>query len=210
MRYVTRAGVVLEIGRVDRRALDALHVPEPTPPTRPVETWGGVVENVPDRQNSAYQQVLYEWRVTVWRTQLRAIAPALTVALDAAQRQHLDALRAIGLGDGTPSDFLRLLVDTPDQAAIVEAVYYQSTVTARGIAEAAERLAYTWRGRPLQTWAVGYTHGQRGALAVDMQAAFRSGLTWTQFCDLDGPTQSAHVAFWNLEDKLNWLVQSGN
>jgi hypothetical protein len=169
-----------------------------------------VVEEIPDYKNAEYQQALYNWRVQIWREQLRAIAAAITFSLTSEARQKLEALQAIGMGTGTDADFLRFCVCEADQAAIVEAVYYQSTVTQRGIAEAEERLNYTWRDKPLSIWTVGYTYGKRGALAVDMRAAFRSGLTWQQFCALSGQEQSLLVAFWSLEERLNWLSSNGN
>jgi len=208
MRYVTRDGIVLEIGRVERRRLDAVNLPAPIPPTRNVETWGGLVEQMPVYDDPGYQTALYEWRVNIWREQIGVIAAALDYELTAEKQSELDALRALGIGNGSVADYLRFMVSEVDQAAIVELVLYQSTVTPRGIAEAEQRLDYTWRGKPVGTWAVGYTYGKRGSLGVDMRAALRSGLTWTQFCELPGPEQSALVAFWILEERLSWLADN--
>ena len=204
MRYTTRAGLVLDIGRIDRRLLDALAVPEPQPPTRPVETWGGLVEQVPVYADPSYRRAIQKWRTTVWRKKLKVISTALSFDLPA--NNDMAALQAIGLAQNTHADYLRLNVCAADQVSIVDEIYYQSTVTARGIAEAAERFNYTWRDKPLEAWAVGYSPGKRGILAVDYRASMRSGMTWPQFCELTGPEQSAIVAFWNLEDRLSWLV----
>lgn len=208
MEYVTRDGVILTVGRVDRRRLDAAYIPAPVPPTRIVEAWGGIKEELPDWKNRDYQKRLHDWRVTLWRDHLRIIADALAFTLNAEQQVPLEAVRAIGLGDGTNADYLRFCVSEHDQTQIVELLLYLSTVTERGVREATARLDYTWRGKPLDNWNVGYTHGKRGSLAVDMRAAIRSGLTWGQFCELTGPEQSTLVAFWGLEDRLHWLAEN--
>ena len=210
MEYTTRDEIRLEVGRVERRLLDAVHIPEPVPPSRVVETWGGVEEEIPDYKDKTYRRRLHDWHAKVWRARLHTISGALTFELNAEQRAELEAIRAIGLGDGTDTDYLRFMLSEYDQSMLVEIILYQSTVTPRGINEAVNRLDYTWRDKPVLVWAASYTPGRRGELGVDMRAAFRSGLTWEHFCAMPGPEQSQHVAFWMLEDKLMWLVNSGN
>jgi hypothetical protein len=205
MEYVTRAGIPISVGRVDRRLLDAIVLPEPQPPVRQVETWGGVTESVPVYTDPAYERAMQGWHSRLWRESLDVIALALSFTIP--ENNDLAALAAIGLARGTPADYLRLSICAADQIALVAAVYYQSTVTQRGIAEAAQRFNYTWRDKPLEAWTIGYSYGKRGALAVDYRAAVRSGMTWPQFCALPGPEQSTCVAFWMLEDRLNWLLQ---
>ncbi|MBU1743223.1 MAG: hypothetical protein KKC37_16940, partial [Proteobacteria bacterium] len=102
--------------------------------------------------------------------------------------------------------FLGYCLDDVDRAAIVDEILYQSTVTNRGIDEAVRRFAYEWRDKPLSTWSIPTSHGKRGKLAAEWNAAFRSGLTWAQFCGMPGSEQSAVVAFWALEDKLVYLL----
>jgi len=208
MEYVTRDGVRIEVGRVLRRFLDAIHIPAPVPPSRVVETWGGLAEDVPDYQDAGYQAQLFEYRLAMWRAHLDIIVDVVNFQLPEAQCERLAALQAIGVGDGTPKSYLRYGLAQDDQNAIVALVLYQSTVTQRGIDEAAARFAYKWRGKPLLTWYVPSSHGERGQLALEWRAAIRSGLTWAQFCTLPGPEQSQHVAFWLLEDKLAYLLQS--
>jgi hypothetical protein len=168
-----------------------------------------VVEQVPVYDEPGYRTALRQWRGAIWRAQLDIIADGLTFTLSDAVQAELAAVRAIGMRcDGTDRDYLRFCVGKADQIALVEAVYYASTVTPQGIAEAAQRLDYTWRGKPVTAWAVGYTHGKRGDLGVDMRAALRSHLTWAQFCALPGPEQSTLVAFWLLEERLSWLAEN--
>jgi hypothetical protein len=175
-----------------------------------VETWGGVKEEVPDFKDASYKRRLHDYRVRLWRERVGVISAGLTFTLPTTTQSQLEAIRAIGLGGGTDADYLRLMIAEYDQARVVEMLFYLSTVTVRGIDEAVERLEYTWRGKPVTAWSIGYTPGKRGALGVDMRTAVRSGLTWNQFCDLSGPEQSQHVAFWMLEDRLGWLVDNGN
>ena len=206
MRYTTRDGITLEVGRVDRRRLDALNVPAPTPPVRAVETWGGVVEHVPVEDDPVYQRELYRWQVHTFRAQLRVLATALTVDFTAAQQAQLAALAALEIADGDPvADYMRFMLSPHDQRMIIAEIFYQSTVSVRGISEALQLHNYTWRDRPVFDWPVNYTPGKRCDLGLQMHSALRSNLTWAQFCALSGPEQSELVAFWILEDRLAWL-----
>jgi hypothetical protein len=173
---------------------------------RNVETCGGVIEQVPVYDDPAYTRALRQWRINVWRDSLSVIAGGLN--FDIPEHANLEALKQIGMGNATRADYLRFNVVSSDQEALVEAVYYLSTVTAQGIREAEARFGYTWRDKPLSAWTVGYSYGKRGALAVDYRAAMRSRLPWPEFCALTGPEQSEIVAFWNLEDRLNWLMEN--
>ena len=208
MVYTTSGGVVIEVGRVNRTDLDNIFIPEPVPPTRRVPIFSAPgaqeYEDVPVWDDVTYQRMVADWRLRIFAEQWHIIAPALTVTnADIAEAQ---ALQAAGLGDGTALDWLHYTAARRDQLAIVELVMYNSTVTERGIAEAEARFGYTWRGKPLSAWSVSYTPGQRGLLAADYRAAFRSQLTWSAFCALPGQEQSALVAFWALEDRLTYLV----
>jgi len=206
MVYTTAQGLRIEVGRVARERLDALVTPPPAPPLRTVTIWGGLTEQLPDTNAPEYQRQLYAHKLRQWRATVSAIAPALEFALPTPT--DLAALQVLGLPAANPhTAYLLYHVAATDLHALIGAVYYQSTVTVQGITEAATRFGYTWRGKPLLDWAVGYAHGQRGALANDYRAAWRSRLTWAQFCALPGPAQSEIVAFWLLEDRLAWLME---
>lgn len=206
MRYVTRDGVEIEVGRVDRRRLDRISLPEPAPPTHSVETWGGIVEQVPDYNNASYIRSFHKWRTNTLRENLKVIIDALEFAIPDSFLEEQKALNAIGIGDGTKADYLRHGINERDQVNIIALVHYQSTVTVRGVVEAEKSLNYTWRGKPLSSWSIGYSYGKRGQLGVDIHTALRSGLRWSEFCELSGQEQSQLVAFWNLEDSLQWLL----
>jgi len=209
MRYTTRAGVRLEVGRVDRRRLDEIYIPEPVPPTRTTESWGGVKEEIPDLNAPGYRVQLLDYHLRLARELLDVLAAGVTVLdVDVAQQKVAALETVVGKQPDLNSGFLRYGVTDAERAEIVELVLYQSTVTQRGMEEATARFAYKWRGKALQTWYIPLSHGERGRLAVEWRAAQRSGLTWSQFCDMSGQEQSQHVAFWMLEDRLSYLLQA--
>ena len=207
MEFITREGLRIEVGSVHRDRLDSISILEPVPPLRDVETWGGLVEKVPVLDDPHYLAELFDYRLRLWREQLDIISDGLTLPDDAQIEAQLDALRDVieNMPD-TKTGFLRYCLDDSDRARLVEQVLYQSTVTQRGIDEAVTRFGYKWRGQKLETWNVPVSYGERGKLAVEWKAAIKSGVTWAQFCNLSGKEQSAHVAFWMLEDKLNYLL----
>jgi hypothetical protein len=209
MRYTTRDGITLEVGRVARQALDAVALPAPTPPTRPVETWGGVIEQVPVYDDPGYRAALLEYHLRLGQETMAVLATGIKLTDPAASAAKIAALEfVIGPQAVDAATVLRYCIADDERAQIIETLLYNSTVTQRGIAEAAERFDYKWRDKPLLTWSVPVSHGERGMLGVAWNAARRSGLTWSQFCELSGSEQSAHVAFWLLEDKLSHLLQS--
>ena len=208
MEYITRDGLRIEVGRVNRRLLDAIAIPEPQPPLRDVETWGELVERVPVYDDPGYKMQLFEYRLRLWREQLNVLSAGIALPDAPEIRQQLDGLAHV-IGDvqhNRKGAFLRYCLSDADRAVIVEQILYQSTVTQRGITEACAFFAYKWRGKPLEAWHTSGSNGERGMLAVEWRAAIRSGLTWERFSSLSGYEQSQHVAFWMLEDKLQALL----
>ncbi len=207
MNFVTREGHALQLERVDRRLLDALVLPAPQPPTRQVETWGGLLEAAPIHDDPDYQAQLFQHKLKLYNAQLNILAGGVT--LPPVLQQQFAALQAVIPARGLPAAVvaLRYILNVPDRTAVVEELLYLSTVTIRGIQEAQARLNYSWRGKPLRMWGVGASPGRRGQLAIDFTAAVRSGLTWSQFCQLPGAEQSLHVAYWDAENRLNYLLQ---
>jgi len=213
--FTTKNGVRLEVGRIARERLDAFsatHLP-PVPPTRQMEVFGGEVEDVPILDDSAYQARLMDYYVSLGHDQIAAIVGAVQILdWDEAQaRAELAELQAIGLGDGGEADLLRyvILADIDDLAAVVNLVAYQSTVTDRGVQEAADAFAVTWTGKPVLALKVPSTPGRYSMVFEARTAAKYAGYTWEQFCALPGPEQSAVVAFHLLEQKLEWLAAKG-
>ena len=207
MQFVTRDGLHIEVGRVRRELLDNINIAEPAPPLRDVETWGGIVEKVPVLDDPHYRAELFDYRLRLWREQLNVIAEGLTLPESEQLTARLAELEeVVGAIPDKKIGFLRYFLDDDDRTALVSEVLYQSTVTQRAIEEATVRFGYKWRGQSLLTWAIQTSYGERGKLAVEWKAAIRSGMTWAKFCELSGQEQSAHVAFWMLEDRLNYLL----
>ena len=206
MEYITRDGVSIQVGRVNRNDLDNIAIQEPAPPMRSVETWGGIFEDVPIWDDPDYQRALFAYNVKLFGAQLLVIAQGLTFTLNEKAQRRVDALKAIKPHQTEKILYLRYCLEDDTRARLLEGVLYLSTVTQRGIDEAVRRLNYTWRGTALQAWATGTIKASRGKLGVEMQAAIRSHIAWPDFCKLSGPDQSLYVAFWLLEEKLNYLI----
>lgn len=211
--YVTRLGTKLEIGRVPRRQIDdfTLKYPPPEPPTREVEAFGGIAEEMPVLDDPAYLAQLLAYYVKLVDERIDLIAPAVEIAgpRSDALLAELEDLRALSLveDDDWPAQLrFSVLADDKDLGAVVELVFYNSTVTERGIAEASRAMAVTWMGQPLEGWKTPGTPGRYGQLFEARRAARHSEYTWEGFCGLTGPEQSAAVAFYRLSAKLDWLM----
>jgi len=208
--HTTKAGVRLEIGRIPRQRIDeflAVH-PMPEPPTRKVEAFGGIEEDVPVLDDPQFQRAMMEYYVGMGHDQVDLIVGAVEIVDDAgALLAEADELREVGLVEDE-ADLLRYVVlgDDADLAAVVDEVFYLSTVTERGIDEAKRMFNVTWAGQPVETWHVTGTPGRYGQAFEDRKAAQFSGYNWTEFCELAGPQQSAAVAFYRLDARMAALM----
>lgn len=180
----------------------------PAPPTEKVRAFGDVEEEVPVWDDPEYQEALSDYYWQVGHDQVGLIAAAVEISGAEAYAEELAELEMTGLHTGDDkADLLRyILLDDRDVAGVVEAVFYNSTVTERGIQEATELYAVTWQGRPVQAWRVPRTPGRYGLVFEARRAARYGGYEWRDFCTLTGPEQSAEVAFYRLEGKLQWLM----
>lgn len=205
-RLATSTGYELEVGRIPRERIDAflLAHPEPEPPTREVEAFGGVVEKVEVLDDPAYLAALQAHRLEMGAAQIDLIADAVEIEGTGWEREFAE-LRELGLaGDNPKADVLRYVVlgNDADFAGVVEEVLYNSTVTLRGLEEAAERFGVTWLGQRVPVVSPPGGPGRGSNLFGDRQAAKFSLLTWEEFCTLPGPEQSAAVAFHRLTMEL--------
>jgi len=208
--YVTSAGLRLEVGRIPRRDIDRFIAerPPPEPPTRKVKAFGDVEEDVPVLDDPGYQRALFDYYVRFGHDQVDLIAGAVEVLGD-VPLVELEELRELGLADGDGhADLLRHIVlgNDDDLGAVVELVMYQSTVTERGITEAARAFNVTFAGQDVMSWGVPGTAGRYGALFEARKAAQFSRYNWHEFAELPGPEQSAAVAFYRLNARLEWLM----
>lgn len=208
MIYTTEAGTRLEIGRVPRQDIDNLLArhPLPEPPTRQVTVWGGVTENEPVWDDPTYQAELTGYWLRFGREQLAVVAPAVTVV--SGEQADLRELEEAGITSRDPASQLRasVLTATADLQAVIELVFYQSTVTQRGIDEATAAFRVLWLDKPVLAWKVPGAPAEYAPLYRDHQAARSGGYSWERFCQLPGPEQSAEVAFYLIENRLHWLM----
>lgn len=208
--YVTEKGHRLSLGRIDRRLIDRLRIERepPQPPTRAVEVWGGIEEEIPVLDDPGYQAQRMQYHLWLAKQQASVIAEAVTILdEDKVDWTELTELADLGLVIPSPGvGFLTYLLSERDRANVVDLVLYQSTVTDRGIAEAETAFEVTWHRLPVRAWRVPGTPGRVGSLFGDRQAAQFGGYNWSAFCELTGPEQSAVVAFYKISRRLEWLM----
>lgn len=207
VEYVMEGGVTLKIGRIPRQMIDRFSAEyrEPEPPTKAVMTWAEVEEQVPDYDDPAYLAELADHYRQLIHDQVTLIAAAVT--LDDDGMAELGELQEANLSKGDSVEaFLRYSLNPEDQAAVVEEVLYQSTVTPRNLAEAARAFRVTWRGGPVQAWRIPNAPGSYSWLFEARKAAQYSHLRWHEFCEMGGPEQAEAVAFYRLSARLEWLM----
>lgn len=200
----------MSLGRIDRRLIDRLKTERepPQPPTRMVEVWGGIKEEIPVFDDPDYQSKRMQYHLWLAKQRAGVIAEAVTVLdEDEVDWTELTELADLGLVIPSPSvGFLTYLLSEQDRANVVELVLYQSTVTERGITEAEAAFNVTWQELPVKAWRIPGTPGRVGSLFGDRQAALFGGYNWSAFCELAGLEQSAIVAFYKISRRLEWLM----
>lgn len=208
MIYTTEAGIRLEIGRIPRQDIDNLLArhPMPEPPTRKVIVWGDVEEDEPVWLDPTYQAALTGYWLAFSREQLSIVAPAVTIV--SGEVVNLRELEEAGIVSSDPASQLRagVLTATADLQAVIEWVFYYSTVTQRGIDEATAAFRVLWMDKPVLAWKVPGAPAEYAPLYRDRQVARSGGYSWERFCQLPGPEQSAEVAFHLIENRLHWLM----
>ena len=207
--YQTGNGYRLAVGRVPKATADEFlsRCAPPPPPTRRAVAFGGLVEELPDPTNPAYQHELAAYVLRLSEERFAFVAGAVRV-LNFTGTTEVAELATLGLL--TPQDqagLLRLVVlsNPADLLAVLELICYQSTVTERGIQEAYARFNAQWAGQSALRWGIPHLPGSYSREYEDRRAARHSGLSFAEFCALPGPEQSAVVAFMRLEMRLEWL-----
>jgi len=210
VEFVTAQGVTIQVGRVPREKLDALESgAEPRPPevlasSVGMEVWGDPQAKILNNKDPAYLQALTEFYKRIAEQQAPLIMEGL--ALDEKGRKELAALHAAGIVPAATlyAFFESCLLET-EQEAVVELVLYQSTVTARGIAEADAAFAVTWAGKPVSAWHVPTLPVKQSRQFEDRVVAQAAGYRWREFCALPGAEQSAEVVLYRIKQRLLWL-----
>jgi hypothetical protein len=212
--YTTGAGVRLEVGKLPRQTIDKFLVARlpPEPPTREAEAFGGIVEEIPVLDNPAYLAKLQIYYTRLGDEQIDLVSEAVEI-IEMPEREaalvEMEDLRALNLAEGdSPAAWLRhiVLANDEDLANVIELVFYNSTVTARGISEAERAFNVTWMGQPVTAWHVPRVPGRYSQQFEDRKVARHNGYKWQEFSTLPGPEQSAEVAFYRLSMRLDWLM----
>jgi len=204
--YITETGVELRIGRIPRQSIDrfvAEH-PYPDPPMVEVETWAGDTESVPDYEAVEYRRDVLDYYSNTHHAQLDLIADAVQIVDDTSIETEL---RALGLPQTKASQLLFLTQSPAELRNVVEEVFYQSTVTPRGIMDATQLFGVKWRGKPVDLLAIPGSGATANAVYGDRMAARWGGyIDWGVFCKLPGPRQSEIVALCRMDNRLQTLM----
>ena len=204
----------LEVGNLPRQIIDKFLVTRlpPEPPTREAGAFGGIVEEIPVLDDPAYLAQLQTYYTRLGDEQIDLVAEAVEI-IDMPEREaalvEMEDLRSLNLAEGdNHATWLRhiILADDEDLASVIELVFYNSTVTVRGISEAGRAFNVTWMGQPVTAWHVPRVPGRYSQQFEDRKVARYSGYKWQEFSTLPGPEQSAEVAFYRLSMRLEWLM----
>lgn len=169
-----------------------------------VETWAGDTESVPDYEDEEYRRDVLEYYSETDHAQLNLIADAVQIVSGAIST---DELRVLGLPQTKTSRLLFLAQNPAELRDIVEVVFYNSTVTQRGIIKAAKLFGVKWKGKLVNPFAIpkgGAT--ANGAYGDRMAARWGGYIDWGTFCELPGPSQSEIVALYRIDNRLQTLM----
>lgn len=211
--FVTENGVRLRVGRISRHIIDefAAKNPQPEPPQMTVTIWPDIEEEVPNYDDPAYIAEYQSWQIDFGYSLFDLIVDAVEI-VDSAEMSavtEIEELKSSGLSGGDDKSallFYVILADAEEMGNVVDLVLYNSTVTARGLMEAAEMYDVTWHGNRVPIAASPGGVGKASSIFCDRQAATAEGYKWREFCELPGPEQSAVVAFHRLNTRLNSLA----
>jgi len=207
VRHETRTGYTLEIREIDRERIDAfqMHSPPPEPPVEEVEAFGGEIEKVERPNDPDYQAALGMWKLHMFIEELSLVADAVRIVAEPpGEREAVADL----LGREPDTEALlrfSVFVDDADRQRVIEDILYLSTVTRRGIEEAAWRFGVKWSGKPVLEYDLGRSPAKFLQRYADWSAAVACNYTWEQFCRLSGPKQSEIVAWWMTNNALTFL-----
>ncbi len=214
MIYTTHKGVTITLERVSRRELDAIFVqlPQPIPPTKTRTVWGGIEEEYLDYKDELFRDLYTCWLISLSDRQLEVMAQGIVFPFEIHDDPFFnEAKLALGFHGNDKADYLRYVAfNDIDFVQVTQKILYLSTVTQQAIDEASAVFAVEWNTQPIDSWAVKKSQGKYSALFEHRQAARFALLPWPQFCELDGPEQSAVVAHYRLSNRLEWLEINSN
>lgn len=206
--FITVDGAELLISRIHRTAIDRLVAvrPAPEPPTRKVEVFGGLEEDVPIWNDPIYQSKLQNYRLALGQDELQLIFPAIEVVKE-GPGPEADLLALFEKTELTAFERMQLvtLANLSDLEQVVELVFYLSTVTPRGLQEANDAFGVEWYKKPITGYKIPGSPAQYNQMFRDRKAAQFCGYNWHSFCEMTGPEQSQAVAFYILSETLEYF-----
>ena len=206
MEYTTTTGITLQLGRIPRARIDqfaGMHQP-PEPPTVAVKTWVDDTEDVPNYKDPGYLEAINGYYVSTRLDQLELVADAIDIVSD---HGVMDEIELLGLARNKVSVLAVAITNPSELQEIVDGVFYSSTVTMRGIVEAAQRFGVKWNGKPVNPLAIPKGAAVASGAYGDQMASRWYGYTWDNFCKLPGPAQSEVVALCRLDSMLGVLEE---
>lgn len=210
--FVTATGVALEIRGIARQQIDAYIAgnPAPEPPQVEVKVFGGAVELVDNPEDPAYAARLTTYHLEMAHKEFAMIAQAVTITSPTEWQAdpRVTELAALGIDVTDVTEYLRYigLAEDGDLGRVVDEMLYLSTVTQRGLAEAELAFGIIYQGVALSQHPNPPSDMNSSALYQARLVATRMGYTWTEFCALPGPEQSAAVAQYQVGAKVQWLA----
>ncbi len=207
--YKLSSGKHVGFDRIPRALLDDFEFnhPPPIPPLIEVPAFGGT-ELMEDFDDESYLSELNEYSLATIFDRMGLASPYLDefgeldeYASDIMERESLPSMSAM-----TPTD-RNLLLDQ---------MWYVSTVTVRGLDEAARRFNVTWMdkliipSRASDTGKLGEQPLKHSQYFYDYEAAVESGYMWNVFCGMTGQEQSGVVSHHWLNQRVKKYLSRGH
>jgi hypothetical protein len=179
-----------------------------------VEVWALPDEMLPDRDNPAYIVTFLNWQAEFSQGMFSLLSEAMALSVDDATRARREfaELQRQELAAGGYTEWASVLMSTAlgsdaDFGAACELVQYNSTVTLRGIVEAAKAYNVRLRGKKVPVAVLG-DGGKATANGEynDRMVAQWAGYKWAEFCELTGPEQSAEVALYRISQRIERMM----
>jgi hypothetical protein len=176
---------------------------------RDVPIFGGMTEQVEDREDPAYQRQYRAWLLKIRDHQIRVIALGVKVIDPEDWQEHPDFvdLCRLNVTDGSLGSFLRFvaLQDEQDAERVLLDLMYHSTTTERGVQEALNTYDATWANVPVMRLRVPRLPCSYSSVFEAREAARFGQMAWSEFCDLPGPQQSAILAHYRVSMRIQAL-----
>lgn len=207
--YKTKNGVTLILGQVDRQ--DVLRLlsenKPPKPPTRKAIIFGGGTEDVEILDDPDYLKAKARYDAEIYQKQFDIIYKGIEYDYS-MHNDDIEALYHVGVPRGVrESDILHyvVLTNTKDANYVCNAVIYNSVVTQQAINEAYNELSVKWLNSYVQSMNMQMSPASTSMEFECMRAARYCYVPWDRFCKMTGPEQSKIVAYYRLDNKLEWL-----